>query len=114
MAEFLNSMEWYYLAEEKDTVPSLSFKGESREDFERWHGELKAKLLELLGDFPEKVSLKPDKLGEEDCGDFIREKYTIATEKNMRLPLYLLKPRVPSGNSAAMVMVPLARIQWPG
>ncbi|RLE08459.1 hypothetical protein DRJ00_06240 [Candidatus Aerophobetes bacterium] len=96
MAEFLNSMEWYYLAEEKETVPSLSFKGRSKEDFERWHRELKEKLLELLGDFPKKVPLRPDKLGEEDCGDFIREKYTIATEKHMRLPLYLLKPKVSS------------------
>jgi len=55
MAEFLNSMEWYYLAEEEDTVPSLSFRGRSRSDFEAWYSELKAKLLELLGDFPEKV-----------------------------------------------------------
>ena len=93
MAEFLNSMEWYYLAKEKDTVPSLSFKGKTKTDFERWHSELKVKLLELLGNFPEKVPLEPDKLGEEDCGDFIREKYTIATEKHMRLPLYLLKPK---------------------
>lgn len=104
MAEFLNSMEWYYLAEERDTVPSLSFKGRSRSDFEGWHSELKAKLLELLGDFPEKVPLKPDKLGEEDCGDFIREKYTIATEKNMRLPLYLLKPKVPSGKRLPAIL----------
>ncbi len=93
MPEFLNSMEWYYLAEEKDVVPSLSFKGRSRQDFERWHSDLKTKLLELLGKFPEKVSLESDKLGEKDCGDFIRGKYTIATEKNMRLSLYLLKPK---------------------
>ncbi len=93
MPEFLNSMEWYYLAQEKDIVPSLSFKGKPKEDFEGWHSDLKTKLLELLGGFPEKVPLQPDKLGEEDCGDFVREKYTIATEKNMRLPLYLLKPK---------------------
>jgi len=93
MAELLNSMEWYYIAKERDMVPSLSFRGKSKSNFTRWHEELKSKLLELLGGFPEKVPLDPDKLGEEDCGDFIREKYTIATEKHMRLPLYLLKPK---------------------
>lgn len=97
MAEFLNSMEWYYLTKEKDTVPSLSFKGRSKSDFEKWHSELRDKLLELLGKFPEKVPLNPDKLGEEDCGKFIREKYTITTEKHIRVPLYLLKPKnIPS------------------
>ena len=93
MPEFLNSMERYYLAEEKDTVPSLSFRGKSKKDFQRWHSELKAKLLELLGEFPEKVPLEPDELGEEDCGDYLRKKYTIATEEHMSLPLYLLKPK---------------------
>lgn len=105
MAEFLNSMEWYYLAQEKDAVPSLSFKGESKEDFERWHSELKAKLLELLGGFPERVPLQPNKLGEEDCGDFMREKYTIATEKHMRLPFYLLKPKdIPPGEKLPAIL----------
>lgn len=93
MPEFLNSMERYYLAEEEDTIPSLSFRGKSKKDFQRWRRELRAKLLELLGEFPKKVPLEPDKLGEEDCGDYVREKYTIATEKHMRLPLYLLKPK---------------------
>ena len=93
MPELLNSMEWYYLAEEEDTAPFLSFEGGLMEDVEKWRGELKAKLIELLGEFPDKVPLEPDKLGEEDCGDFVREKYTIATEKHMRLPLYLLKPK---------------------
>jgi len=93
MPELLNSMEWYYMAEERDIIPSLSFKGKTKKEFEKWHEQLKAKLLELLGEFPKKVSLEPDKLGEEDCGKFIREQYTIATEKNMRMPLYILKPK---------------------
>ncbi len=93
MGEFLNSMEWYYINRGEDITPSMSFRGKSKSDFEKWHRELKAKLLELLGEFPEKVPPQPDKLGEEDCEDFIREKYTIATEKHMRLPLYLLRPK---------------------
>ena len=98
MGEFLNSMEWYYLSQEKEIIPSLSFKGEGKKKFEEWHKKLKFKLKELLGDFPAKVPLNPDKLGEEDCGEFIREKYTITTEKNMRLPFYLLKPKnIPKG-----------------
>ncbi len=105
MPEFLNSMEWYYLAEEKDTIPLLSFRGESKKDFQKWHSELKARLLELLGEFPEKVPLEPDKLGKEDCGDYVREKYTIATEKHMRLPLYLLKPKdIPSGKKLPAIL----------
>ncbi len=93
MGEFLNSMEWYYINLEQDTTPCLHFQSRTKKDFERWRRELKAKLLELLGEFPEKVPLEPDKLGEEDCGDFVREKYTIATEKHLRMPIYLLKPK---------------------
>ncbi len=48
MPEFLNSMEWYYVAEEKDTVPSLFFKGRAKEDFEKWHSILKAELLDSM------------------------------------------------------------------
>ncbi len=97
MGEFLNSMERYLLAREKEITPALTFGGREGGKFVDWHRKLMSKLKELLGDFPQKVPLSPDKLGEEDCGEFIREKYTIATEKHMRVPLYILKPKNVSG-----------------
>ena len=33
MGEFLNSMEWYYLSQEKETIPALSFKDEGKKEF---------------------------------------------------------------------------------
>lgn len=57
MGEFLNSMEWYYISQEKETVPALSFKGREKKEFEEWHKELKSKLKELLGDSPPQKSL---------------------------------------------------------
>ena len=105
MGEFLNSLERYYLAQEKEVVPALSFRGREKGEFREWHEKLKSKLKELLGDFPQKVPLNPDKLGEEDSGDFIRQKYTIATEKNMRLPLYILKPKgIARGKRTAAIL----------
>ncbi|MCD6232739.1 acetylxylan esterase [Candidatus Aerophobetes bacterium] len=105
MGEFLNSMEWYYLSREKEIIPELSFRGGGRKEFKEWHKKLEFKLKELLGDFPERVPLDPDKLGEEDGGEFIREKYTIATEKNVRVPLYLLKPKnIPEGKKLPAIL----------
>ena len=40
--------------------PLLKFKGSNKEDWIKWEGEARAKLLELLGDFPEKVPLNAE------------------------------------------------------
>ena len=75
------------------TTPQLAFSGKTVHDAAEWQGKLKAKVTELLGEFPEPADLMPDLLGTEDCGSFVREKYLIQTEKDCFMPLYLLLPK---------------------
>jgi len=75
------------------TSPQMAFKGKTVDDFKEWQYDLKAKVKELLGGFPEPADLMPDLLGVEDCGTFTREKYTIQTEEDCFMPLYLLIPK---------------------
>jgi dienelactone hydrolase len=79
------------LAEERK--PALSFTGETRADWERWRGELSAKLMELCGEWPEAVSLKAEVVYSVDEGDFIREKVVLDTERHYSVPSYVLIPK---------------------
>lgn len=85
-------MEYFNrLAEERR--PSLTFAGETKGDWERWRGELSAKMLELCGEWPEGVPLNPDVVYRVDEGDFIREKVVLDTERHYSVPSYVLIPK---------------------
>ncbi|MCS7113322.1 MAG: alpha/beta hydrolase family protein [Nitrososphaerota archaeon] len=73
--------------------PSMSFQANTREEFERWKAKLKAKILELLGEFPEPAPLNPQLLSSEEKEDYVREKWLIQSEEDCYIPLYLLIPK---------------------
>lgn len=64
---------------------------------ETWPGmrkEIRGAALEIMGTFPEeKVSLKPEVLGEEDMGGYVRRKVSIRVQEGDRMPAYLLIPK---------------------
>jgi len=70
----------------------LSFGGETREDFEAWKAQLSAKLKELAGPMPQPAELTPKILRSEDCGEFVRHKILLQTERDCWMPAYLLVP----------------------
>lgn len=53
----------------------------------------RAKLLEILGPFPERVPLDADTLESVDCGSYVREKVTYCTESDERIPAYVCIPK---------------------
>jgi len=87
----------------KRIKPSLSFKAETKEEFEAWKRELKNKILELLGEFPKPAPLEPQLLSSEDVGSFIREKWLIQSEQDCFVPLYLLLPKEGKGRRPAIL-----------
>ena len=72
-------------------VPLLSFS--RADDYESWSRDARAKLLELLGPFPERCDLAAEVEYSVDEGDFIRERVVFDSEENMSVPCILLIPK---------------------
>jgi len=51
--------------------PSLGFNATTRSEAEGWQAEARAKLIELLGGFPERVPLEPEVLETVDLGELV-------------------------------------------
>ena len=83
--------------------PSLAFQAETKEEFEAWKHELKSKIRELLGEFPEPAPLDPQLLSSEETEKFIREKWLIQSEPDCFVPLYLLIPKEGKGRKPAIL-----------
>ncbi|MBI3008153.1 MAG: hypothetical protein HYY56_01325 [Candidatus Omnitrophica bacterium] len=73
--------------------PELHFASGRFNDFNKWKKKLKTKLLELLGEFPESVSLNPEFVAEADCGRYLRRKIVYDVEKHFSIPAWLLVPK---------------------
>ncbi len=73
--------------------PSLAFKASSKPEFLKWKEELRNKVRELLGEFPEPADLKPHLLSKEETDSYVREKWVIQSEEDCWVPLYLLVPK---------------------
>ena len=85
------SMQAYWDNKAKNWKPQLTFEGKTRECWEDWNKRAYPKLLELLGEFPGKVDMKPETEWSVEAGELIRERIVINTEENMSVPFYLLK-----------------------
>ena len=77
----------------KSIKPELEFNCKTKEEFYEWKEKLINKIKELLGPFPEKCDLNPEKLSEVEKEKYIREKWIIETEKDCFMPLYILIPK---------------------
>jgi len=74
--------------------PALSFKAKNKKEWREWRGELKDKLFELLGDFPQsKFSLNERILEKEEEEEYFREKVVFESEPGVLVPTYILIPK---------------------
>ncbi|HPP66488.1 MAG TPA: alpha/beta hydrolase family protein [bacterium] len=90
----------------KKIKPSMSIdqlKSADIASFKKWQRSLKAKIAELLGEFPEPAPLKPVLCSVEDFPEFVREKYIIQTELDCWMPLYLLTPKTSQKQLPAII-----------
>ena len=72
--------------------PLLSYKNNDL-PFGEWKKEALPKLLELLGEFPEKAPLDPVIEYSVDQGDYIRQRVVFNTEAGMACPAFVLIPK---------------------
>jgi len=92
MARHLFSMVEYFKRLAEKHVPQLSFRGETKDDWEEWHQKAHARLLRLLGKFPKPVDLAPDVVYSVEEDGLVRERVILDTEEHMSVPCIVLKP----------------------
>lgn len=86
------SMIEYFNRIAAEWEPLLSFKGETRADFDEWHEVAHAKFMELLGEFPEPAPLEPDVVFSIEQEGIIRERVIFDAEEHMSVPCVVLRP----------------------
>lgn len=70
----------------------LTFQATNRADAEIWQQELRAKLIELIGGFPERVPLQPETLEVRQYPGYRREKLLFQSRPGVAVIGYLLTP----------------------
>jgi dienelactone hydrolase len=99
------------LSHQFSTLPSIqrrwkgvgrkqSFNVSSIAQWRAWHRSTRKKLRKLIGyDTFEQVPLRPRITEQLDCGDFIRQRVEIATERDVVMPLFVLIPKTATSGS---------------
>lgn len=88
------SMQRSVLKDFDKNYRSRAFKGSNIRDFVEWREKLIEELRELIAiDDIEETSIRARLIESEDCGTYIREKVVLRTEKEVYMPMYILKPK---------------------
>ncbi len=86
------SMIEYFNRRAKDWVPELTFRGKTKKDWQAWQAKARAKLLELLGEFPSPVDPRTEVIYSIEDNGLIRERVILDTEEFMSMPCVVLRP----------------------
>lgn len=84
----------------------MTFQATTRAEAERWQRQLRAKLTELLGGFPERTPLKAQTLDKRELRGYTREKIWFESRPGNGVILYLLLPAGSPAPHPAVVCVP--------
>src|SRR5437867_4051771 len=71
----------------------LSFAKNKNRDYQRWRNEVRAKLLELLGETPPRVPLNLRREYTRDHKEFRETRFVFTSEPNSEVPCHLLIPK---------------------
>lgn len=84
----------------------LTFQATTRSEAEQWQLQLRAKLTELLGGFPERTPLKAQTLDKRDLTSYTREKIWFESRPGNGVILYLLLPTGSHAPHLTVICVP--------
>jgi len=86
--------------------PQFQFKAENKAEWEVWQKNLKGKLTELLGGFPEsKCPLEPEILDKTEEQNYWREKVVFNSRDGVSVPAYVLIPKGIEKNGRAKALL---------
>lgn len=84
----------------------LTFQSTSGEKTLAWQKKLRPKIMELIGEFPQRTPLKPITLEVRDFPKYRREKVVFETRPGSSVLAYLLTPKSASGKVPAVISIP--------
>jgi hypothetical protein len=85
----------------------MTFRATSRTDALLWQQQLRAKVTELLGGFPqERAPLAPVTLEVREFPGYVREKVEFVSRPGVSVLAYVLAPKAATGPLASVVCVP--------
>ena len=101
----LDPVKWS-LEQYQSAQLQLTFRASNRAEAEQWQRQLRAKLTELLGGFPERTPLKAQTLEKRELSGYSREKIWFESRPGNGVILYLLLPAGSHGPRATVICVP--------
>lgn len=84
----------------------LTFRAKTRPDAERWQGELRTKLVDLLGGFPERTPLRAVTRETRELAGYSRETFLFESRPGVVVLGYLLTPAAGKRPLSAVVCIP--------
>ena len=91
----------------KSAPLKLTFNARNKSEAERWQMELREKLVELVGGFPEqRVALQPQTIETRDFPGYRREKFVFTSRPGVAVAGYLLTPKDVKPPYAGVICVP--------
>lgn len=100
------SMGEYLKSYQAELRPAFKFQAKTAAEWSSWREQFLHKLIELMGEWPrEKVDLQPVILEKTEFETYTCEKIVIQSERNMKIPFYMLIPRnARKGNPAVLCL----------
>ncbi len=106
----LNSHDFdpvYWTLEQYKSAPlELTFRATSKAEAELWQRQLRTKLIELLGAFPQRTPLQPQTIEIRDFPGYRREKFVFESRPRVGVLGYLLTPKSAQPRCAAVICIP--------
>jgi dienelactone hydrolase len=85
----------------------LTFQAKNKNDAERWQLELRSKLIELLGGFPQqRTRLQAQIVETRDFPGYKRERFIFTSRPGVAVSAYLLTPKTGKAPYASVICVP--------
>jgi cephalosporin-C deacetylase-like acetyl esterase len=105
VASDLDPVKWTH--ERYQSAPlRLTFRATNRVDAEAWQRELRAKVTELLGGFPERIPLRPETLDVRQYPGYRRERVIFHSRPGVAVIGYLLTPLGRNAPCPTVIAVP--------
>jgi dienelactone hydrolase len=101
----LDPVHWT-LERYKSAPLRLTFRATNKAEAEAWQQQLRMKLTELLGGFPDRTALNPRTLGVREGPNYRREKFTFESQPGVGVLGYLLTPSGKNPPYATVICIP--------
>lgn len=97
----------HFITEQYKSAPlRLTFRAANKTGAEIWQRQLRAKLIELLGGFPERTPLRPLSLDVREFPRYRREKFILESRPGVSVLAYLLTPLAKQPPFASVICIP--------